>query len=167
MCLAMVLDNVISILIEKFAFFTLHFLFQLLAWNAVILVWDDNFWILMLENLILRYKVVKVSDDSAYLLLFLKADLCRKLLLIEISRSIQGMVCVSAERARLWQLSSAPMCIWRELVSQEREIVFSLASDQDVKHQRAELIEKKQLPLCGKSWARVENVIFHKAKYCL
>lgn len=31
MCLAMVLDNVISILVEKFAFFNLHFLLQLLA----------------------------------------------------------------------------------------------------------------------------------------
>jgi len=44
---------------------------------------------------------------------------------------------------------------------------LDLASEQDVKHQRAELIEKQQLPLHGKSWAKVENTVFHKAKYSL
>lgn len=77
------------------------------------------------------------------------------------------MVCVSAERAGLCRLSSAPMCLWRELVSQERETGLDLASEQDVKHLRAELVEKQQLPPCGKSWAKVENVIFHKDEYSL
>lgn len=95
---------------------------------------------------------------------FLVADLCRKLLFIETSKLIQGMACVPAERAGLWRLSSALMCIRRELVSQGREIGLDLASERDVKHQRTELIEKQQLPLRGESWAKVENVIFRKAK---
>lgn len=58
-------------------------------------------------------------------------------------------MCVSAEHAGLWQLSSAPMCVERELVSQEREIGLDLASEQDVKHQRAELIESTSCHFVG------------------